>query len=302
MEIKDLLYFIKVVEHGSFTKAAAHTYLSQPTLSKAIKKLETELKVKLLERSTRSLKLTDAGYIVYKQGQKILNMVEELNILLDEMKSLPTGEIKFGVPPVVGTILFPKIAKKIHEKHPYVSIQLVEEGAKKIEKLVEEGKVDVGVVVLPTDANKFQINPLISSKFMIYMSVDHPLEHHGCIHMEQLADENFIMLAKDFATREVVINTCQKAGFTPKIVYESSQWDLIMELVSQQLGITMLPELLDVLVDKSKIKAVPLHSSPIWKLGVITRKDGYESFAVKALLSILNEEVKHCFKQPVCNA
>lgn len=293
MEIKDLQYFLKVVEHGSFTKAAAETFLSQPTLSKSIKKLETELNVHLLERSTRSLKLTDAGYIVYKQGQKILNSVKELHILLDEMRMLPTGEVKFGVPPIVGTLFFPFIAKNFKEKHPLVSLQLIEVGAKKIEILVEEGQVDVGIIAFPTNMKKFNVYPFIAEEFMVYMSVNHPFQGSDPVNLRQFAKENFIILTKEFTTREIVLQACQNEGFTPNIVYESSQWDLIMELVSHQIGITLLPKSIYKQVDKEKVRAVPIKSSPLWELAVITRKDGYESFAVKALLNFLSVDMRN---------
>lgn len=287
--MKGLQYFIKVVEHGSFTKAAADTYLSQPTLSKAIKKLEMELNVQLLERSTRSLKLTDAGVVVYKQGQKILSAAKELRTLLDETRHLPTGEIKFGVPPIVGTLFFPSIAKNFREKHPHVSLELIEVGAKKTEKLVEEGQVDVGIIALPTDMSKFNVSTFIKEEFMIYTGIDDSLADKEPVELAQFAAEDFIVLTKEFTTREIIIQACQKAGFSPNIVYESSQWDLIMELVSNRLGVTLLPKSIYKKVSKMKIKALPLQSSPMWELGIITRKDSYQSFAVKALLQFLNE-------------
>lgn len=287
--MKDLHYFIKVVEHGSFTKAAAATFLSQPTLSKSIKKLEMELKVQLLERSTRSLKLTDAGLVVYKQGQEILRAAKELRILLDETRNLPTGEIKFGVPPIVGTLFFPSIARNFREKHPQVSLKLIEVGAKKTEKLVEEGQIDVGIIALPTDTRKFNVSPFIKEEFMIYTGKDDSLVAQGPVKLEQFAHEDFIILTKEFTTREIIIQACQKAGFNPNIVYESSQWDLIMELVSNKLGVTLLPKSVYNKINKKKIKAIPMQSSPLWELGIITRKDSYQSFAVKALLQFLAE-------------
>src|SRR5690554_4268503 len=103
MELKDLRYFMEVVDYGSFTKAAVNTYISQPTLSKSIKKLEADLNVELFERSTRKLVLTDAGEIVYKQAAKILGSTKELHTLLDDLMNLPTGTIKIGIPPLIGT-------------------------------------------------------------------------------------------------------------------------------------------------------------------------------------------------------
>lgn len=290
MEMKDLRYFINVVEFGSFTKAAANIYLSQPTLSKSIKKLEQELKVELFERSTRSLKLTDAGEIVYRQGLKILDTTNELNVLLDDLRNLPTGEIKFGIPPLVGTLFFPTIATSFGKKYPHVSLKLIEVSAKKVEALIDEGQVDVGIIVIPTDTGKFNVSTFIKEEFMIFTNIDHPLANEECIHLEQLRNENFIIFSREFTTHELIIQACEKAGFSPNVVYESSQWDIITELVKNRLGITMFPKSILTRIDTTTVKPISIDSSPMWELGIITKKDRYQSFAVKTFLQFLEKE------------
>ena len=287
LEMKELVYFIAVVNYGSFTKAAENIYISQPTLSKSIKKLETELKVVLFERSTRKLMLTDAGEIVYKQANKIVGAANELTTLLDDVMNLPSGEIKIGIPPLIGTLFFPEIAKGFGELYSEVSLKLIELGAKRIEHLVEEGQVDVGIVVLPTDKNKFNTLPFIKEEFMIFTSIKHSLAENEVIKLQQLKEENFILFNREFALHELIIQQCQKAGFHPNIAYESSQWDLIAELVIAQLGITLLPKSIYAKMDKKAIKMIPLESPPLWELGIITKKDSYLSFAVRALLRFL---------------
>ncbi len=286
LELKDLRYFTEVANYGSFTKAAVNTYISQPTLSKSIKKLESELKVELFERSTRKLMLTDAGEIVYKQALKILGSTDELSRLLDDLMNLPTGEIKIGIPPLIGTLFFPTIAKKFRQLYPEVSLELIELGAKRIEHLVEEGQVDVGMIVLPTDARKFNITPFINEEFMLYTNKSHTLANEKKVNLQQLAEENFILFNREFALHELIINHCKEAGFHPNIAYESSQWDLITELVGAELGITLLPKSIYEKMDSQSIKMIPLASPPMWELGIITKKDRYQSYAVRALLEL----------------
>ncbi|WP_010283780.1 LysR family transcriptional regulator [Bacillus timonensis] len=290
MELKDLRYFMEVVDHGSFTKAAVNTFVSQPTLSKSIKKLETDLKVELFERSTRKLILTDAGEIVYKQASKILGATNELHTLLDDLMNLPTGTIKIGIPPLIGTLFFPTIAQKLGNRHAQVSLELIEHGAKRIEHLVDEGQVDVGIVVNPTDYNKFTIHPFIKEEFMLYTHPTHNLSSTKTAKLEQLEHESFILFNQEFALHNLIIQHCQNAGFSPKIAYVSSQWDLITELVIAQLGITLLPKSIHTKMDESQIQIIPLESPPMWELVVITKKDRYQSFAVRALLKFLAEE------------
>ncbi|MCC3357120.1 LysR family transcriptional regulator [Bacillus sp. REN16] len=290
MELKDLRYFMEVVVYGSFTKAAVNTYISQPTLSKSIKKLESELKVELFERSTRKLVLTDAGEIVYKQASKILGATNELHTLLDDLMNLPTGNIKIGIPPLIGTLFFPTIAGKFGMGHAQVSLELIELGAKRIEHLVDEGQVDVGIVVNPTDYNKFRVHPFIKEEFMLFTHRTHQLASEKSIKLEQLENESFILFNQEFALHNLIIQQCQKAGFSPAIAYVSSQWDLIAELVIAQLGVTLLPKSIYSKMDKTQINMITLESPPMWELVVITKKDRYQSFAVRALLKFLAEE------------
>lgn len=291
MELKELEHFIAVVDYGSFSKAAANIYVSQPTLSKSIKKLESKLKVKLFERSTRKLILTDAGNLVYKQANKILGAANELTTLLDDLMNTPSGDIKIGIPPLIGTLFFPKIAGEFGRFNPEVNLQLFEHGAKKIEYLVEDGQVDVGIVVLPVSNTKFNVLPFIQEQFMLFTNKNHPLANKEIIKLQDLAQEDFILFTREFSLHGLIIQQCEKvAGFYPSISYESSQWDLIAELVIAQLGVTLLPKSIYTKMDKSTINMIPIQSPPIWRLGIITKKDRYLSFAVRSLLHFLTGE------------
>ncbi|MFJ8266818.1 LysR family transcriptional regulator [Peribacillus asahii] len=292
MELRDINSFIEVANHKSFTKAAAHSYLTQPSLSKAIKKLEEELHVELFDRSTRHLRLTDAGQIVYQQGQKALAALSELDVLLEELMDVTAGTIKIGIPPLIGTLFFPDIARRFNQKYPKVSLELTELGAKLLGQLVEDGQVDLGIIVMPTNEKKFNIHPFIQDEFVLYLHEDHPLAHKQSISLSELRDERFILFSKDFTLHDYVIQACEEHGFTPTISYQSSQWDLIVGLVSSKLGITLLPRLIYDKQTNSNVKIIPLeeNSTLLWKLGIITKKGAYHSFALKELLKMLGEE------------
>jgi DNA-binding transcriptional LysR family regulator len=290
MELRDLKSFIEVAHHKSFTKAASHSYLTQPSLSKAVKKLEDELHVELFDRSTRSLRLTDAGKIVFQQGQKALGALEELDILLDELKEIVIGEIKMGVPPLIGTLFFPRIARQFHEKYPKVTLELVELGAKRISQMVESGEIDLGIIVLPASDTKFDVFPFIQDEFVLYLHEDHRLAKNKVVTLSDLKDEKFILFSEDFALHDYIKQSCEEAGFTPEISYQSSQWDLIIELVSSNLGITLMPISIYYKQTNQNVKIVPIEKPILyWKLGIITKKDAYRSFALKELLKMLEK-------------
>jgi len=290
LELKDLEHFVAVVRYGSFSKAASHIYVSQPTLSKSVKKLEDKLQVVLFERSTRNLCLTDAGKLVYEQANKIINQTKELTTLLDDLRNTPVGEIKIGIPPLIGTLFFPLIAKDFTNLHKDIALQLIEHGAKKIEYLIENGEIDLGIVVLPVQEQKFTVLPFVNEEFMFFCHRNHPFANHKAINITTLHDEPFILFNQEFALNRLIIEYCKSVGtFYPNISFETSQWDVIAELLSVELGITLLPKSIYKKMDRKSIVAIPLHSPPMWQLGVITKKDRYITFAVRALLNFLQE-------------
>lgn len=291
MELRDLKALMAVVEHGSFTKAASATFISQPTLSKSIKKLEDTLHVELLNRSTRHVELTDAGNIVYKQGQKIMRSVHDLHILLDDLLNIKTGSIKLGVPPLIGTLFFPEIARKFHKHYPEVHLELVERGAKLIGTLVENGEVDMGIVVLPTDDKKFMVQSFVEDQFFVFINEQHPLAWQDHILLQDLKNESFITFTEEFTLHDYVIQSCKSVGFTPIIGYKSSQWDLIVELVSSNLGVTLLPYSIAAKQTNQNVKIIPLLDFAMpWRLGVITKKNTYQSYALKELLKTISSQ------------
>ncbi|MCG7343542.1 LysR family transcriptional regulator [Sporosarcina sp. ACRSL] len=291
MEFRDIRAFVEVANHQGFTKAAEHSHQSQPSLSKAVKKLEDELGVTLFDRSTRHLLLTDAGKIVYTQGQQALAALQALPNLLEELSEGATGEIKIGIPPLIGTLFFPEIARTFHMHYPNVKLELYEHGAMIIEQLLEEDKIDVGITVLPTDNTIFHTYPFINDEFILYLHHDHQLAERESVELIELKGEQFILFSKGFALHEHIINACKDAGFIPSISYESSQWDLILELVASKLGITLLPKSIFEKQNNPLIKTIPLQSSSLrWKLGVITKKNAYHSFALKKFIQLFTEK------------
>lgn len=288
MELRDIQSFINVADYKSFTKAAEQSFLSQPSLSKAVRKLEKELQIELFDRSTRHLRLTDAGRIVYKQGQQALDSLNEIPVLIDELMAVATGKIKIGIPPLIGTLFFPEIAGTFNEQYPNVSLELIELGAKVIEQLVDEGRIDVGLIVLPADETIFHTSPFITDEFVFYVHRDHPLATRHSIALSELKDEKFILFSEGFSLHNYIINACEEVGFTPTVSYESSQWDLIIELVAAKLGITLLPKAIFEKQNNPNIKMIPLQTpSLLWKLGIITKKDAYHSYALKKFLEML---------------
>lgn len=290
MEIRDLSNFIKVADHNSFTKAAEELYVTQSSLSKSIKRLERQVEAELLDRTTKKIVLTDVGKLVYQQGREILNSVTDLHILVNKAKNVEMGRLKLGMPQLIGTLFFPKMATVFNNKYPNIKIELIERGAKKLEELIDEGKVDTALVVAPyVKAEKYDISPFIEDEFYIFINKSHPLSYYEEISIHQLKNEKFILFTEEFTLHDYVINACKDHGFIPDILYKSSQWDLILELIDSNNAVTLLPKSIYKKNVNPNIKIIKIKGNPlVWKLAFITLKDAYKSFVLQEFIEMID--------------
>ncbi|MEI7025350.1 cidABC operon transcriptional activator CidR [Paenibacillus sp. y28] len=282
MDVRHLQYVMEVVRCNSFTKAAEALHITQPTISKMIKNLEEELGVELFIRRGKGVELTDAGQIVFAQAQPILKSFDNLTAELSDLTHLKKGRIRFGLPPMVGANFFPGVMSRFREKYPGIHIEMVENGGKKIEAQVGDGSLDMGVVLLPVNEELFDSFVFVKEQIKLIVPPSHPLARRERVAFEELAGESFILLREDFALHDRIIAECVRSGYKPRVVYESSQWDFISEMVAAGLGIAMLPETICARLDDRRVRQLELVEPALpWRLGMIWRKDGYLSFAAK---------------------
>lgn len=282
LDIRQLQYLIEVARWKSFTKAAEALYITQPTISKTMKAMEEELGVTLFDRTGKKMALTDAGEIIVNQAQQIVTSFYNLTAELDDLRNLKQGNIRIGLPPMVGASFFPRVIGQFHNQYPEIKIQLFEDGAKRVELDVMNGLLDVGVAVLPTTQEGLQSIPFVEEKLKLVLHPSHPLAHRKEVRLSELAEDAFVLFRQDFTLHDRIIGECVKAGFQPHVIYESSQWDLISEMVAAGLGITLLPETICREIDEKQVKIVGLIQPVIpWKLGIVWREDRYLSFATR---------------------
>ncbi|MFD1179247.1 cidABC operon transcriptional activator CidR [Paenibacillus puldeungensis] len=292
MDIRQMQYLIEVARLKSFTKAAEALYITQPTISKTIKGIEEELGVVLFDRFGKKIELTDAGQIIVGQAQQIVTSFQNLTAELDDLRNLKKGHIRIGLPPMVGSSFFPKVIGQFHHRYPEITIQLIEDGAKKVESDVASGALEVGVVVLPTVQEGLSSFPFVEEKLNLVVHPTHPLAERKAAELWELAQDQFVLFREDFTLHDRIINECGKAGFQPHVIYESSQWDLISEMVAVGLGITLLPETICREIDDERVRIIPLVKPIIpWKLGIVWRDDRYLSFATREWIRFAQHEL-----------
>ncbi|MEH7302717.1 LysR family transcriptional regulator [Neobacillus drentensis] len=288
MESRQLGYFLEVAKQLSFSKAAEQLNVTQPTLSKMVKNLEEELEVLLFDRTTKHMKLTDAGEIVFEEAQEIMRLMNDLSDKLSDKMKIKKGHIKIGLPPVIGSLFFPKLIREFRQYYPNIHISLEEEGAKKVEKMIEEGAVDFGVAVLPVNKELFDSYPFVKSELKLIVDDGHPLAEVDTIPLKRLQNESFLFMREGFALHDRIREHCIQAGFNPNVIYESSQWDFITEMVANGNGVAILPEPLCRKLDPSVIKTISIIEPQIpWDLAIIWRKNKYLSNATRELLQFI---------------
>ncbi|WP_018661323.1 cidABC operon transcriptional activator CidR [Heyndrickxia acidiproducens] len=282
MDIQHLRYFVSVAIHGSFTKAAEELYVSQPTISKMIKSIEDELGIQLFNRSGKTVVLTDTGKAVFIQAQKTLKSFQQLTDEINDVVTLKKGTIRIGLPPMIGSRYFPRVIDEFHKTYPHIKIQLVEDVTKKVVHDVENGTLDLGAVVMPVDNELFDHFSFVHDQLVLLLHPSHPLASRDSVTLSQLKEEEFIFFHKDFALHDQIIQDCLRLGFKPNIIYESTQWDLISELVASNLGIALLPKTICHAFNPERVKIINLTEPVIpWNLAIIWPKHQYLSFAAK---------------------
>ncbi|MFD0697310.1 LysR family transcriptional regulator [Paenibacillus sp. GCM10027628] len=289
MDLRQLTYLLEIAKQQNFTKAAENLHLSQPTLSKMVKSLEEELGVTLFDRTGKYVKLTDAGIVAVDQIQVIMQSVQNLYTAIEDASNLKTGTIKIGLPPVISSVFFPRVIAKFQRLYPNIYFHIVEEGAKKVEGLVLDGSLEMGVVISPVDPASFEILPFLNQKLALVLHREHPLAQQSSVPLQKLRNEPFILFPNGYAVRNHVIRACRSIGFEPDVVYESSQWDLLAEMVAANLGITIMPEAICRKIVNADCKTVKLTDPFIpWELVVISNKDKYQSFAIREFKSFVS--------------
>lgn len=287
MELRQLQYFFEVAKAQSISKAAETLHISQPALSKMIKNLEAELGMTLLIRTNKASELTDAGMVVFEYAKKISQDMKDMKTILHDLTELKRGEIHFGLPPIIGSLFFPNVLAAFHNSYPNINIMITEYGGAKIAKSVAEGELDLAVTVLPIDEALFDAYPIVEENMQLVLHRDHILSSRTTVDLRELEQEEFIFYHEDFALHDMVWQKFLDVGYEPNILFKSSQWDLMSEMVAANLGVTILPKSICAKIRNDAIKIVNLTPAIPWNLAVIKKKDKYLSYAGRTFINFI---------------
>ncbi|MFT9846139.1 LysR family transcriptional regulator [Aneurinibacillus sp. REN35] len=291
MEIRQLLYAVTIAEEKSFSRAADKLHLAQPSLSQQIAKLEKEIGVILFERSTSALRLTDAGERFYESAVKILDSVEQIKKEMQDMAELEKGELTVGSLPITGAHILPLVLPVFKEKYPGIQVRLVEEATQVLELLTARGKAEMSLLSLPLADDTLEWEEILEEEICLAVPPQHPLSRKERIEIRELKDETFIMLKKGQGFRNLAQRWCEDAGFSPRVVFESSNIETVQSLVAAGMGIAFVPKMVTRWSRETLTPVyIALHNPiPRRTLVMAYRRGRYRSRASQAFLATVKE-------------
>ena len=287
MKLYQLRYFTAVCRYGYVTRAAEELHVTQPSVSSAIKELEDEFSVNLFHRINNRLSPTKEGLYFLDQATKILEFADSTTSMMEELGSRKK-QIKIGIPPMIGTFLFPKLFTAFRKKYPNIDLELVEGGSPDSLLAVENDAIDLAVII--TNGIKkpdIHIEPLCSTEFMFCVGRDHPLAGRAYVTFEDIKDESLILFKNGYFQNSFVRSRFAEINAEPNIILYSNQIITMKNLV-RECGVCAFL-IRDVVKNDSGLSAIPIDPPIPIEIGVIWRKNKRHSSDTIQFIKFVNE-------------
>lgn len=241
MDLRQLKYFVTIVELKSFTKAAEKLWIAQPALGTQMKKLEGELEIQLLFRHSRGVDATEAGVLLYQHAQRLLKEAQSAKQALWDLKGPPRGPVSIGMQPNAMTMLTSVMVRRCLSEFPNVALDVVEEFASVLTEWVGTGRLDIACTFERPDIPGVGIEPLLQEKFFFVGAHGSPANGTTPITLAEVARYPLILPQASQRLRQLMIRTAQSAGLSLQVNVEAQSEALIRELCTQGLGYSTLP-------------------------------------------------------------
>ncbi|MEC0266368.1 LysR family transcriptional regulator [Paenibacillus anseongense] len=289
MDSRKLQYFVEVAASCSFTKAAEKLLVAQPAISKAIQKLEEELQLKLFDRSDKSVVLTSEGNVLLAYAQSILGQLDEARREMEELRRLERGEIRIGLPSIIGSSSFAPLLKEFKKLHPKLAVTVIEEGTDHIRHLIACKEVDFGILLGLNEDAELMVVPLLTDEAVACVAEDHPLSRRRSVTMEKLLEEPLILFKEDELQRNIFLEAGKESGIAPNIAFTTNQFALLCSLVAEGMGASIL--LRTTSSSDERIRNVPLSPPVPVQLGIGYRRNYQLPQACAAFIDFLQRKI-----------
>ena len=243
MNLRDLRYLVAVAEHQHFGRAAEACFVSQPTLSTQLKKLEQTLGVILIERTNRRVMLSPEGEQIVAQAQRILVEVNSLTAMSEQLRDPLGGEVRLGIIPTIAPYLLPKILAPLTAEFPNLNIQLTEGQTSQITRMLKQGDLDAVLLALPLQEENVEEFELYTEPFLFAAATDHPKAQQKSVSANDLQDEEVLLLEDGHCLRDQALAVCHAHRGIESSSFTATSLETLRQLVAANRGITLMPAL-----------------------------------------------------------
>ncbi len=296
MTITQLKYVLAVAEHQNFTKAAEKTFVTQPTLSMQIQKLEDELEIQIFDRSKKPIELTGIGKKIVEQAKNIVNEAERMQDVVDQEKGFIGGTFKLGIIPTVMPTLLPMFLKNFSNRYQKVNLKIEELNTDEIITKINDGYLDAAIAATPLGNEKIKERVLYYEPFVGYIPENHRLFSKEKLEVNDLDIEDILLLEDGHCFRDGIINLCKasKIGGSEKFQLESGSFETLVKLADEGLGMTLLPYLhtLDISTNQIKNLRYFKEPSPAREVSLIYSKSELKMQIINALYDIISGVIR----------
>ncbi|HET7932048.1 MAG TPA: LysR substrate-binding domain-containing protein [Rhodanobacteraceae bacterium] len=241
MNLRDLHYLVALADHKHFGRAAEASFVSQPTLSTQIRKLEEELGVKLVERAPRKVLLTEAGQQIVARAREVLNEVEQIKRIARRDSDPAAGSLRLGIFPTLGPYLLPHVMAAIRARFPRLELLLVEEKSPELLQRLREGKLDAAILALPVHDDTLHAEFLFEEPFMLAAPEAHPLANRASLKIADLEHHPLLLLEDGHCLRDQALEVCRMSGAGERQGFRATSLETLRQMVAANVGVTLLP-------------------------------------------------------------
>ena len=292
MTITQLKYVLAVAEHQNFTKAAEKCFVTQPTLSMQIQKLEDQLDIQIFDRSKKPIELTEVGRKIVNQAKNIVNEADRITDIVDQQKGFIGGEFKLGIIPTVMPTLLPLFLKSFIKRYPKIRLKIEELNTEEIMQRINDGHLDAAIAATPLKNEQIKERVLFYEPFVGYIPSNHRLTSKKTIEVSDLNINDMLLLEDGHCFRDGVLNLCnaKKTKDLSEFQLESGSFEMLVKLTNEGMGMTILPYLHT--LDLKEKEQEKLHyfsePSPAREVSLIYHKSELKIQIIDALHKIIS--------------
>lgn len=294
MELRQLQYFLAVAEELNFSRAAARLQIAQPPLSRQIRQLEQELGVELFRRTKRRVELTEAGRVFLEEARRILLQVEQGVRVAQRASRGEIGRLVVGFEGSSTYDVIPVALKVYRERFPEVDLVVYAMTTEEQIQALLENRIGIGFVVSPLNDKRLAIEIILREALILAIPESHPLVARNEVRVQELEGESFIMFQRNrgCGLYDQVIAVCQRAGFSPRVIQEADEMQVMLGFVAAGLGITLLSASAQQFQRPGVVYRTLQPSTPKVTLALAWRRDD-----PSAVLQAFIEVVRECIRQ-----